>query len=318
MLGEGGKQMKSLLVIGGSYFAGRVFIEQLSPLDRYDIHIFNRGNLPVNIPGVAQITGDRERPDDIEQRIPDRHWDAVVDFCAYTPAHIDSMLSHIPGTIGHYIFISTTSIYAPTQTVPIPEQAPKLDAPQPELGEFADYGYLKWMAERVLERKCRSEKIDYTILRPAIIYGRYNYAPRESFFFKHALTGTPLVVPVDPHIFYSFVWVEDLAELIMACLENQAVMGQAYNVAGEEMISYRRMADVIEEITGRKLQRRALSMDEIVRQQVPMPFPPDEHLLYDGRKLCQTLAYEHTPFIIGMAKTWKDYQCVLRRRKVYQ
>jgi len=306
--------MKNLLIIGGSYFAGRVFVELISKLDRYRIHVFNRGQLPIGIPGVVQLTGDREIPAAISQGIPDRHWDAVVDFCAYAPEHITTLLDSMPGTIGHYILISTTSVYAPTPDIPIPESAAKVDGPQPELGEFADYGYQKWLAECACEKQCRSRTIPTTILRPSIIYGRYNYAPRESFFFDHVIANKPLVVPENPNVFYSFVWVEDMAEIIAACLENETVQGQAFNIAGEEMISYNRMADIIEEVCGRRIERRTLSTKEIVRQQVPMPFPPDDHLLYDGKALNQAIAYEHTPFILGMAKTWKDYQQVVQRR----
>ena len=306
--------MKNLLVIGGSYFAGRVFVELMARADRYRIHVFNRGHLPIGIPGVVQLSGDREIEDHIARRIPDQHWDAVVDFCAYTPEAIDALLDNLPGTIGHYIFISTTSVYASTPDVPIPENGAKVDGPQPELGEFADYGYQKWLAECRVEKKCRTNDIAYTILRPSIIYGRYNYAPRESFFFDHVIANKPLVVPEDPNVFYSFVWVEDMAEMIAGCLENEAVQGQAFNIAGEEMISYNRMADTIEEVCGRRIERRALSTEDIIRQRVPMPFPPDEHLLYDGRRLNQTIAYEHTPFILGMAKTWSVYQQVVQRR----
>jgi 2'-hydroxyisoflavone reductase len=306
--------MKQLLVIGGSYFAGRVFIENLCQLNRYQIHVFNRGHLPINIKGVEEIKGDREIPDTISQSIPARHWDAVVDFCAYTPSHINTTLNCIPGTIGHYIFISTTSVYAPTPKVPIQEQAPKVTAPQPELGEFAEYGYQKWMAERTCEKHCRLKKIPYTILRPAIIYGRYNYAPRESFFFDHVIYNKPLILPENRNFYYSFVWVDDMAEVIIACIENAKVFGQAYNIASEEMISYHTLTDIIEEVTCRKIERKVLSTEEIIRQRIPMPFPPDDHLLYDGDKLCKTIDFEHTPFIQGITETWKYYQKVVQRK----
>ena len=306
--------MKHILVIGGSYFAGRVLVETLFGKGQYQIYVFNRGNLPIGLDGVVQLTGDREIPANISQGIPDRHWDTVIDFCAYTPSHITTLLHSMPGTIGHYIYISTTSVYASSQQRPLEEDAPKVDGPQPELGEFADYGYQKWLAECACEKECVKKEIPYTILRPAIIYGRYNYAPRESFFFDHVIANKTLVVPENDRIFYSFVWVDDLAEIIVACIENENVYGRAFNVSGEEFISYGVMADTIEEVCGRQIQRKAMGIDDIIREGVPMPFPPDEHLLYDGSKLRQTIGFVHTPFILGMAKTWKDYQRVIQRR----
>jgi 2'-hydroxyisoflavone reductase len=306
--------MKNVLVIGGSYFAGRVFVETLSKSDQVNIYVFNRGHLPIGIQGVHQLVGDRDIPDTLFRAIPKKHWDVVIDFCAYTPEHITTLLHHLPGTLGHYIFISTTSIYAPTSKIPIPEEALKVTAPQPELGEFAEYGLLKWLAEIACEKTCRQKGISYTILRPAIIYGRYNYAPRESFFFDHVIANKPLAVPENPNIFYSFVWVDDLAEILIACMENEKTYGQAFNVAGEERISYAMMADMIEEVCGRKIQRRIMSINEIIAEKVPMPFPPDEHLLYDGSKLRNVLGFEHTPFLLGIAKTWRNYQAVVQRR----
>jgi 2'-hydroxyisoflavone reductase len=306
--------MKNALVIGGSYFAGRVFVETLSGSDQVNIHVFNRGHLPIGIQGVQQLMGDRDIPETISRGIPEKHWDAVIDFCAYTPEHITAILKHVPGNIGHYIFISTTSIYAPTRMVPIAEQALKVTAPQPELGTYAEYGYLKWLAECTCEEICLQRGIPYTILRPAIIYGRYNYAPRESFFFDHIIANKPLVVPENTNFFYSFVWVDDLAKILIACMENEKTYGQAFNVAGEERISYAMMVDKIEAVCGQAIQRRVMRMDEIIREKVPMPFPPDDHLLYDGSNLRKVLGFEYTPFILGIAKTWRYYQALVQRR----
>ena len=168
---------------------------------------------------------------------------------------------------------------------------------------YADYGYQKWLSEGAVDTICREKAIPYTILRPAIIYGRYNYAPRESVFFDHAITGQPLMVPEDPNIFYSFVWVDDMAQMLIAGLENQLLYGKAYNVASAAALSYNTLADVVEEVTGRLIRRQPVSMHEIIRKQLPMPFPPDLHLLYDGTQLNDVLSYTHTPFPIGMAHT---------------
>lgn len=306
--------MKNILVIGGSYFAGRVLVETLFQREQYNIYVFNRGNIPIGISGIEEIVGDRDIPETIARRIPPKSWDAVVDFCAYTPDHVTSMIRNIPGTVGHYIFISTTSIYAPTQRVPIKEDAEKVNGPQPELGEFADYGYHKWLAEGALEEECRQKAVPYTVLRPAIIYGRYNYAPRESYFFDHVLDDRPLAIPEDTGFFYSFVWVDDLARIILACFENRAVQNRAFNVAGEERISYTHLADLIEAVCEKPLIRQVKRMDEIIREQIPLPFPPDDHLLYDGGKLREVLDYKQTPIRVGMRKTWQYYQKVIRHR----
>lgn len=172
--------MQHILVIGGSYFLGRVFLEQLTPIQGYQVYVFNRGNVPLGWQGIHEIRGDREISAHIRS-IPRLNWDAVIDFCGYDPRHVFDSIDHLPGKIGHYIFISTTSVYADNTDVPLAENARKVTATDLSLGEYAAYGLNKWQAECALKQACRERSINYTILRPAIICGRYNYAPRDFF-----------------------------------------------------------------------------------------------------------------------------------------
>jgi nucleoside-diphosphate-sugar epimerase len=41
--------MKNLLVIGGSYFVGRVFIEELLNNTEYNLYVMNRGRIPLKL-----------------------------------------------------------------------------------------------------------------------------------------------------------------------------------------------------------------------------------------------------------------------------
>lgn len=58
--------MKNLLIIGGSYFFGRVFVEDMSRNNSYRVYMVNRGNRPLNINGVVETKCDRN---DIAMRI---------------------------------------------------------------------------------------------------------------------------------------------------------------------------------------------------------------------------------------------------------
>jgi len=46
-----------------------------------------------------------------------------------------------------------------------------------------------------LEELCQDAHIPYTSLRPTIIYGKYNYAPRETYFFDLVKKGGMIVLP---------------------------------------------------------------------------------------------------------------------------
>jgi nucleoside-diphosphate-sugar epimerase len=305
--------MKNILIIGGSYFAGRVFVEELLREKRYNIYIFNRGRIPLKFEGITELVGDRNDTKSIREVIPDRKWDALVDFCAYTPSDIEKMLESLPGSLDHYIFISTTTVYDNSFDLPIMEDATKLSGPQPELGEYASYGYDKWLTECRLKELCAKKGVAYTCLRPSIIYGRYNYAPRESYFFDLIRDGKPIFLPDNELALFSFIWVVDMAKLIIKCLENKNVFKQAFNLAAEELVSYRKILKVLEELCGKKLNVMELSIHEINSERIPLPFPPDRHLVYSGAKAQRILEFQYTPFEHGMRETYAHYQWVQKR-----
>lgn len=302
--------MRKILVIGGSYFAGRVFVEELAKEEGVEIHLFNRGRVPLGMPGVHEHVGDRDEPGRIVDAIPAEDWDAVVDFCAYDEQQIDRLLLNLPGRLRHYIFISTTSVYARTTFLPIDEGAATVSGPQEGLGKFGDYASGKMRAEQRVEEYCRRQEIPYTILRPAIIYGYYNYAPRESYFFDLLRRRQPIVLPENGLALYSFIFVVDMARMLIRCLGNEQAFGETFNLAADELISYDRIVDVLSEITGKTIEPVRASLARLEREAVALPFPPDDHLIYSGAKAKALFDVPYTPFKIGMRETLKYWLAV--------
>jgi 2'-hydroxyisoflavone reductase len=266
--------------------------------------------------GVTELVGDRENENQIREVIPAIKWDGVIDFCAYTPDHIDTMIQSLQGSPAQYIFISSSAVYDNSWLLPIDEEGIKLSGPQPELGLYADYGWLKWLAEGKLSSVCALKGIPYTILRPTFIYGRYNYAPRESYFFDLMKEGAPVVLPEKELALFSFVWVVDVARIIMRSLGNGKVFNQAFNVASQELVSYRRLVEVLEEISGKKIPIVKLSIAEIQRKKIPLPFPLDNHLIYSGARIRHLLDVHYTPLLEGMKKTYDFYLSVQESRSI--
>ena len=303
--------MKNILIIGGSYFAGRIFVEELLKIKEYNIYVFNRGNAPLQ-QKLVELRGDRENKDDIKNKIPDLNWDVLVDFCAYNPEHISKMLTGLKGSLKHYILISTTSIYENGLNLPLSEKSPKLLAPQPELGEYADYGYNKWLAECRLKEECALKRIKFTCLRPAIIYGEYNYAPRESWFFDRIRDEKPLIIPEPGLALFSFVYVVDFAHILIKSILNEKMFDQDFNVASGELVSYAMIYDVLKKITEKEFTTTVMDFEKIINKRIALPFPYDIHLLYSGKKLQETLDFKFTQFIDGMKTTYAYYLMVQR------
>ena len=89
-------------------------------------------------------------------------------------------------------------------------------------GTHGDYAYKKYLAEEELKRGCREGNIPWTIFRPTFIYGKYNYAPRESYFFDLlGKDGKTIILPDNDRALFTFVAVWDVARAIIRCMGNQ-------------------------------------------------------------------------------------------------
>jgi 2'-hydroxyisoflavone reductase len=299
---------RNILIIGGSYFVGRVCVEMLAEDPDNQITLVNRGNQPIGRPGVVEIVCDRHDYR-LKKALPQKTWQAVIDFCAYTPLDVVQLMLAVPNeAMEHYIFISTVSVYAETMDLPVKEDMPKLQVPQKELSLAADYGYNKWQAEQKVAEYCAKSNIPYTILRPAIIYGKYNYAPRESYFFDLISKGRTVILPKNTLALYQFVSVWDVAKIISLCLGNENVYHQTFNLAAEELISYRRFIEVLQEIMNKKVSIYVLESKEIDEQKIPLPFPLEQHLIYSGDLIRRLLGFDYAPFTDEMKRTWEWYK----------
>ncbi len=102
------------------------------------------------------------------------------------------------------------------------------------------------------EMYCRSYDVLYglptTILRFGIPYGpRARPAAVVPAFIAKAQAGTPLTIAGDGSATRQFVYVEDLAEGVVAALAPEAA-GRVYNLVGDELVSVREIADTVREL----------------------------------------------------------------------
>jgi UDP-glucose 4-epimerase len=102
------------------------------------------------------------------------------------------------------------------------------------------------------EMYCRSYGVMYgvptTILRFGIPYGpRARPAAVVPAFIAKAKAGTPLTIAGDGSATRQFVYVEDLADGIVAALAPEGA-GRVYNLVGDELVSVKEIADVVREL----------------------------------------------------------------------
>ena len=98
-----------LLVLGGTKFLGRAAVE--AALARgHEVTLFNRGETnPELHPEAEKLRGDREH--DLSA-LAGRTWDAVIDPSGYVPHVVRASAEALADSAGHYLFISSVSVYA--------------------------------------------------------------------------------------------------------------------------------------------------------------------------------------------------------------
>jgi nucleoside-diphosphate-sugar epimerase len=279
-----------ILVIGGSYFLGRVFVMCATP--DHEVTVINRGTYSVEALGAKQIKGDRK--DITLWKGITEDYDVIVDFCAYSKGDIATVLSNISSRIKHYIFISTVDVYEHGSFNPKNEEY-RYETRE-ILGETGDYIRGKIALENELKSECATRNIKYTILRPSIIYGPFNYAPRESVYIQLIVQNNLLPHIIDTKGKFQLVYVKDVANAILKCLANDKAYDNIYNISGDEILDY--------EIP--------MTVQTAESQSLPLPFPLTEMEaeIADNSRSKADLMINYTPITEGMAKTYNAFKNV--------
>lgn len=300
-----------VLVIGGSYFAGRVFATLASR--EMELTLINRGRYSMaHLPNLKEYRCDR-RDEAGLRRLPLESYDAVVDFCAYAPGDIETLFRGLGAEFRRYIFISTADVYDRASPRPWSEATPLGTRFPPEA---ADYLGGKVALERECAEACARRGVAGTALRPAFLYGPYNYAPRESWYIQRVVKGEEIPQPTDARGQFQFIYVKDLAEAVMACIRRGSDPGPAYNLAAPEVLDYPGFLSALRSASELPVKTRSVTVSEVLGENIPLPFPLTEadSELFDGSLAARELGIAYTPFREGMEKTWRAFRPVYEGR----
>lgn len=299
-----------ILVIGGSYFYGRVFVMQTA--GQHEITVVNRGTYSMEDFGAAQIKGDRRDPA-VWQGVSGG-FDVVVDFCAYEAGDIRCVLDNMPIKPVQYIAVSTVDIYRRGIGGFKAEDTPYEDRILP--GEAGAYIAGKVALEKELRQVCENMGVNWTILRPGILYGPYNYAPRESVYIQMMVQKQILPKITDADGQFQLVYVKDAAEAIQKCLCNPQTYGKAYNICAAEPVTYGYLADMLLQVCdGQPVQVISMTAKQAIQQGIPLPFAvrESETELYDNTRSLQELGMTYTPLKEGISKTYRAFRNVFAK-----
>ena len=305
---------KRIFVVGGSYFLGRVFCLLTKGEGDFALTLVNRGRYSMSsLPNVTEYRCDRHDAAAL-RAIPGGHYDAIVDFCGYSAGDIRTLLENCAVTADRYIFISTADVYQRNPWTPPDETAPLLTEFAP--GQVGDYLRGKVELERELGEACAARGMSATVFRPAFLYGPYNYAMREAYFFQKMLHGEIIPFPTDATATFQFVYVKDAAQAVIAAIRAARPGIEAFNLAAPEALDYGAFFDTLRRISGLPVETAPVTVREVLEQNIPLPFPltDGESERYDGEKVCRELGVTYTPFEEGLSRTYQAMKPIFTDR----
>ncbi len=95
-----------------------------------ELTLINRGVTGRPVPdGVEILNADFRDAEAARSVLKDRTFDAVVDWIAFSPDHIEQDIKLFRDRVGQFVFISSASVYqTPPEVLPVTEETP-LDNP---------------------------------------------------------------------------------------------------------------------------------------------------------------------------------------------
>ena len=214
-----------LLVLGGTRFLGRHLVEAAKARG-HAVTLFNRGRTaPGLFAGVEELRGEREG--DLAP-LRGRAWDAVVDTCGYLPRLVRRSAQRLADAVGHYVFVSSISVYADAAAPALDEDAPRARLPAADCEDIAaHYGALKAACEDEVTACFGARAL---LIRPGLIVGPHDPSGRFTYWVRRVARGGDVLAPASPECPVQFIDVRDLAAWIVDLIERGA--GGAFNASG--------------------------------------------------------------------------------------
>lgn len=179
--------------------------------------------------------------------------DALVNIASLGFGHADSIITATKNAnIKRAIFISTTAIFT------------QLNAKSKKV---------RVAAELTIE----SSGLDYTILRPTMIYG--SERDRNMWRLIRLMKQSPIIPIVGSgnHL-QQPIFVDDVAQAVISCLSNQNTIRKSYNIAGKHPLTYNAVIDTLAEKINKRVWKIHIPAKPVVMmlnvfEKMRLPFP---------------------------------------------
>ena len=199
-----------------------------------DLYLLNRGQTDRPVPeGVHVLQGDIRDPESARRALHGLEFDAVVNWIAFTPDHVETDLELFRGRTGQYLFISSASAYQkPPNALPITEST-LLANP------FWLYLRNKIACEDRLVRAYHEEDFPFTVVRPSHTYDRTMLPFNGGYTVVDRMRkGKPVIVHGDGTSLWVLTHHRDFAKAFVGLLGNNHAIGDAFHITSDELLTW--------------------------------------------------------------------------------
>jgi nucleoside-diphosphate-sugar epimerase len=213
----------------------------------HEVFLLNRGQTTMRpVPdGAHALRGDIRDREGARAATSGRTFDAVVDWVAFAPDHIDADLDLFRGRTAQYVFISSASAYQKSPArVPITESTP-LDNP------VWPYSQNKIACEERLMRAHREEGFPATIVRPSHTYDRTRCPFRGGYtMIGRMRKGQQVIVHGDGTSLWTLTHHRDFARGFVGLLGNSKAIGEAVHITSDEALTWNQIYQLVGRAAG--------------------------------------------------------------------
>jgi 2'-hydroxyisoflavone reductase len=228
-----------VLVLGGTRFVGRHIVEALFA-SGHQVTLLHRGKTGASaFPTAEHLLADRNEDLSVLDGL---EFDATVDVCAYFPRQVTALADALGDRAGHYLYISTTSVYDTDRASAYDEDASlgTLDDPTTEEITDTSYGPLKVLCEQV----ARERFGHVTIVRPTYVIGPHDYTHRFTYWVERLAAGGEVLAPEPRDALIQVIDARDMGSWIVRLLEND-VDGTFHAVSPPPPFTFEQMLTTI-------------------------------------------------------------------------
>jgi nucleoside-diphosphate-sugar epimerase len=261
-----------VLVMGGTQFNGLALVHELVSTG-HQVVVLNRGQSQAELPhGVERVYADRTKADQMRDVLSAVDVDAVIDVSAYRPEDVELMVEIFRHRIAHYVFISSTVIYATSNLLPISERHPVDRSSRQN-----EYARNKLACEDILIREFRENRFPASIVCFSMVMGPHNILPdREQRMFQRMLQGRPILIPGDGTNLQQVGHVDDQSRALRMMLGRPLTFGERYNLTGGDYFSQEGYVDTVSDVLERKAEKvfiPAALMEDLWQGRVEITLP---------------------------------------------